>query len=109
MTSDPYGTLVLLAEREHALVDDGRVEDLAALAAERDALVATLPAQAAGRRPVRPWSAPLGAPGGHGRGAARVAGRDAPAARRAGPRARRRPRLRRGPRAPAASRVDAAA
>ena len=43
---DPYGTLVLLAEREHALVEDGRVEDLAALAAERDALIATLPAQA---------------------------------------------------------------
>src|SRR5687768_8643630 len=40
---DPYGTLVLLAEREHALVEDGRAEDLAALAAERDALIATLP------------------------------------------------------------------
>lgn len=46
MTTDPYGTLVLLAEREHALVEDGRVEDLAALAAERDALIAALPAQA---------------------------------------------------------------
>ena len=43
---DPYGTLVLLAEREHALVEDGRVEELAALAAERDALIATLPPQA---------------------------------------------------------------
>lgn len=43
---DPYGTLVLLAQREHALVEDGRVEELAALAAERDALVATLPPQA---------------------------------------------------------------
>jgi hypothetical protein len=46
VTTDPYGTLVLLAERERALVEDGRVEDLAALAAERDALVATLPPQA---------------------------------------------------------------
>lgn len=43
---DPYGTLVLLAERESALVEDGRVEELAALAAERDALIATLPPQA---------------------------------------------------------------
>jgi hypothetical protein len=43
---DPYGTLVQLAERERALVEDGRVEELAALAAERDALVATLPSQA---------------------------------------------------------------
>ena len=46
MTTDPYGSLVLLAERERALVDQGRVEDLAALAAERDALIATLPPQA---------------------------------------------------------------
>ena len=46
MTTDPYGSLVLLAERERALVEDGRVEDLAALAAERDALIATLPPQA---------------------------------------------------------------
>ena len=41
-----YGALVLLAEREQALVEDGRIEDLAALAEERAALVATLPAQA---------------------------------------------------------------
>ena len=46
MTTDPYAALVLIAERERAFVDDGRVEELAALAAERDALVATLPAQA---------------------------------------------------------------
>ena len=46
MTTDPYGALVQLAERERALVDDGRVEELAAVAAERDALIASLPAQA---------------------------------------------------------------
>jgi hypothetical protein len=46
VTSDPYAALVLLAERERALVDEGRVEELAALAAERDAYVALLPAKA---------------------------------------------------------------
>jgi hypothetical protein len=46
VTSDPYAALVLIAERERALVDDGRVEELAVLAAERDALIATMPAQA---------------------------------------------------------------
>ena len=46
MTSDPYAALVLLAERERALVDEGRIEELAALAAERDAHIALLPPQA---------------------------------------------------------------
>jgi hypothetical protein len=46
VTGDPYSALVALAEREHALVAGGHVEELAALAAEREALVATLPAQA---------------------------------------------------------------
>jgi hypothetical protein len=46
VTTDAYAALVHLAERERQLVDDGRVEELAALAAERDALIATLPAQA---------------------------------------------------------------
>ena len=46
MTSDPYAALVVLAERERALVDEGRVEDLATLAAERDAYIALLPVQA---------------------------------------------------------------
>jgi hypothetical protein len=46
VTGDAYAVLVQLAERERALVEDGRVEELAALAAERDALVATLPPQA---------------------------------------------------------------
>jgi hypothetical protein len=44
--TDAYGALVLIAEREQALVEDGRIEELAALADERAALVATLPAQA---------------------------------------------------------------
>jgi hypothetical protein len=46
MSGDPYAALVLLAEREHALVAGGHVDGLEALAAERAALVATLPAQA---------------------------------------------------------------
>ena len=46
MTSDPYAALVRFAERERELVDERRVEELAALAAERDAYVALLPAQA---------------------------------------------------------------
>jgi hypothetical protein len=46
VTTDPYAALVTIAERERALVDDGRVEELAALAGERAALVATLPPQA---------------------------------------------------------------
>lgn len=41
MTSDPYAALVEIAERERALVDAGRIEELDALAAERDALIAT--------------------------------------------------------------------
>ncbi len=43
---NPYLRLVSIAEREHAMVADGRYEELAGLAAERDALVATLPATA---------------------------------------------------------------
>ena len=46
MDAGPYAVLVQLAEREHAMVTDGRVEELAALAAERAALIAALPAQA---------------------------------------------------------------
>ena len=46
MTSDPYAALVVFAEREQALVDGGRVEELEALAAERLAYVQLLPAQA---------------------------------------------------------------
>ena len=42
----PYDRIVELARRERALVADGRIDELAALAAERDALVATLPAEA---------------------------------------------------------------
>jgi dihydroorotase-like cyclic amidohydrolase len=42
---DPYGLLVVLAERERRLVDDGRIDELAALAEERAALVATLPSR----------------------------------------------------------------
>ena len=42
----PYEALAALAEREHALVAAGRLEDLDGLAAERDALVAGLPPQA---------------------------------------------------------------
>ena len=45
-TTDPYGALVAIAERESVLVGDGRIEELSALAAERDALIAALPAQA---------------------------------------------------------------
>jgi hypothetical protein len=58
--SDPYGALVALAEREHALVTGGRAEELAAVAAERAALVATLPAQApASARPALERAASL--------------------------------------------------
>ena len=46
MTTDAYAGLVLLAERERMLVDDGRIEELAVVAAEREALIATLPPQA---------------------------------------------------------------
>ena len=46
MSGDPYAARVELAEREHALVLGGHAEDLAAVAAERAALVARLPAQA---------------------------------------------------------------
>ena len=46
MTRDPYRALVEIAERERALVDAGRLEELEALAAEREALIATLPPQA---------------------------------------------------------------
>jgi hypothetical protein len=46
VTTNPYAALVLLAERERRLVDDGRIEELAAVAAERNALIATLPAHA---------------------------------------------------------------
>jgi hypothetical protein len=46
VTGDPYASLVVLAERERALVDEGRLEELAPLGAERDALIATLPARA---------------------------------------------------------------
>jgi hypothetical protein len=42
-SGDPYAALVALAEREHALVAGGHAEELAALAAERTALVAGLP------------------------------------------------------------------
>ena len=45
MTSDPYLALVTLAERERAMVLDGRLDELEALAAERAALVAALPAR----------------------------------------------------------------
>ena len=43
---NPYIELVVLAEREQQLLDDGRIDELAALAAERDAHLATLPPQA---------------------------------------------------------------
>jgi hypothetical protein len=46
VTGDPYASLVVFAERERALVDEGRLEELAGLAADRDALIATLPARA---------------------------------------------------------------
>lgn len=42
--SDPYAALVGFAEREHAMVAGERYDELAALAAERRALIATLPA-----------------------------------------------------------------
>ena len=41
--ADPYWALVALAERERAMVTDGRHDELAALDAERTALLATLP------------------------------------------------------------------
>jgi hypothetical protein len=57
---DPYAALVALAEREHALVAAGHVDELAPLAAERAALVATLPAQApAAARPALERAAAL--------------------------------------------------
>ena len=46
MTGDPYAALVTVAERERVLVDEGRIEELEALAGEREALIATLPPQA---------------------------------------------------------------
>ena len=42
--SDPYAALVGFAEREQAMVADERYAELEALAAERRALIATLPA-----------------------------------------------------------------
>jgi hypothetical protein len=60
VTTDPYAALVALAEREHALVLGGHAEELAAVAAERSALVATLPAQApASARPALERAASL--------------------------------------------------
>jgi hypothetical protein len=60
VSGDPYAALVLLAEREHALVAGGHIEELAALAAERQALVAALPAQApASARPALERAASL--------------------------------------------------
>jgi hypothetical protein len=57
---DPYAALVALAEREHALVAGGHADELAAVAAERAALVATLPAQApASARPALERAASL--------------------------------------------------
>ncbi len=41
--NDPYAALVSFAEREQAMVADERYDELEALAAERRALVATLP------------------------------------------------------------------
>jgi hypothetical protein len=46
VTTDPYAALVAIAERERMLVDTERFEELAALVAERDALIARMPAQA---------------------------------------------------------------
>lgn len=46
MHGDPYAALVVFAERERVLVDEGRVEELEVLAAERQALIASLPPQA---------------------------------------------------------------
>jgi hypothetical protein len=46
VTADPYTALVTIAEREYALVSDGRIDELEALIAERAALIASLPAQA---------------------------------------------------------------
>jgi hypothetical protein len=46
VTTDAYAALVRLAERERQLVDDGRFEELAAVAGERTALIAALPPQA---------------------------------------------------------------
>lgn len=46
MTPEPYLALVAIAEREHAVVSDGRFDELEAIAGERSALVAGLPAQA---------------------------------------------------------------
>ena len=46
MSGDPYAALVALAEREYSLVLAGEAEELAAVAAERAALVERLPAQA---------------------------------------------------------------
>ena len=43
--TDPYAALLALAEREHALVSEGRFEELPALDAERTALVAAMPAK----------------------------------------------------------------
>jgi hypothetical protein len=43
VTGDPYAALVGLAEREHELVTAGRYDELDALAAEREALIRTLP------------------------------------------------------------------
>jgi hypothetical protein len=46
VTGNPYAALVAFAEREQAMVTDGRYDELAALAAERSAVVASLSGQA---------------------------------------------------------------
>jgi hypothetical protein len=48
-----YALLVELARREHELVADGRAGELASVHAEREALLAALPAQAPGE--ARPY------------------------------------------------------
>lgn len=59
-TGDPYAALVALAEREHAMVLDERYDELALLAAERQALVASMPARAsASARPALERAAAL--------------------------------------------------
>jgi hypothetical protein len=46
MTGGPFAALVALGREEHALVTDGRWDDLADLNARREQLIATLPAAA---------------------------------------------------------------
>jgi hypothetical protein len=60
VTGDPYAALVTLAERERTLVDEGAFESLEAVAAERSALIASLPPQApASARPALERAAAL--------------------------------------------------